>query len=524
MPALKLDAAELAELQHDLGEFATDPLGFVHWAFPWGEGELTGHEGPDTWQADTLELITERVRGGAGVSEAIQIAIASGHGIGKSALVSWIILWAISTFEDTRGVVTANTESQLRTKTWPELSKWHRRFIAGMLFECTATAIYSRDQAHEKTWRIDAIPWSERNTEAFAGLHNQDKRVVLIFDEASSIPDIIWETSEGALTDENTEMVWCVFGNPTRNSGRFRECFGRFKHRWITRQIDSRTARMTNKTQLAQWIADYGEDSDFARIRVRGIFPRAGSTQFIGSDLLDGAMSEEREPRASIHDPLVLGVDVARFGDDESTIVIRKGRDARTHPPIKLRVDTMALASKVAETANFYRADAVFVDGGGVGGGVVDRLRQLKVPHVFDIQFGGSADRSMPGMEKARYANKAAEMWGWMREWLKGGCLPIDDQDFRAQLEGREYGYVLIQGEEAIALEKKADMKKRGLSSPDIADGLALTFAYHVNRSTTAGRAAAGATPLVQSEYDPYADANAHGSRVLAEFDPYRDT
>lgn len=523
MPALKIDPLDLAALQADLGGYALDPLGFVHWAFTWGEGELAAHAGPDDWQKETLELIGERVRGGAGVSEAVQIATASGHGIGKSALVAWVILWAISTFEDTRGVVTANTESQLRTKTWAELSKWHRRCLPGLLFECTATAIYSRDPKHEKTWRIDAVPWSERNTEAFAGLHNQDKRVVLIFDEASAIPDIIWETAEGALTDENTELFWLVFGNPTRNSGRFRECFGRFKHRWVTRQIDSRTARMTNKAQLEQWIRDYGEDSDFARIRVRGVFPRAGSTQFIGSDLVDGAMSEEREPRASIYDPLVLGVDVARFGDDESVIFIRKGRDGRTHAPLKRRgIDTMQLASLVSEQAAFYKADAVFVDGGGIGGGVVDRLRQLRVPNIFDVQFGGVSDRGMPGAEQTRYANKSAEMWGWMREWLKGGTLPEDDQDLRSQLEGREYGYVLLQGLEAVALEKKADMKKRGLSSPDIADALALTFAYHVNRSQLAGHAAAGNTPRVQSEYDPYNEQRV--PLVQTEFNPYLDT
>lgn len=524
MAALDIAVTDLDEMLAMCARYSKDPLGFVRWAFEWNEGELAGHVGPDTWQAETLQVIGERLASGEiSVSQAVQIAVASGHGIGKSALVAWIILWAISTFEDTRGVVTANTESQLRTKTWAELAKWHRRCITNMLFECTATAIYSRDPAHEKTWRIDAAPWSERNTEAFAGLHNQDRRVLLIFDEASSIPDVIFETAEGALTDENTEIVWCVFGNPTRNTGRFRECFGRFKHRWITRQIDSRTARMTNKAQLEQWCKDYGEDSDFVRIRVRGVFPRAGSTQFIGSDLVDGAMT--REARADVYDPLVLGVDVGRFGDDESVIYIRKGRDGRTHPPLKFRgLDTMQLAAKVSEQFNFYRADAVFVDGGGVGGGVVDRLRQLRVP-VFDIQFGGSADRSMPGAEQTRYVNKRAEMWGWMREWLKGGAIPAEDQDMRSQLEGCEYGYVLLQGNECVALEKKADMKKRGLSSPDIADALALTFAYPVQKNMSAGRAAAGTTPRVQHDYDPYEHVSAQGSagdhRVQREFDPF---
>ena len=502
MAALDLSEADLTEIIEHCALFSRDPLGFVLWAFDWGEGELEGHEGPDTWQIEILRDIGEGLKAGElSISQAVQIAVASGHGIGKSALVAWIILWAICTFEDCRGVVTANTESQLKTKTWAELSKWYRRCICANLFELTATALFSRDPAHEKTWRIDMAPWSERNTEAFAGLHNKDKRVLLVFDEASAIPTIIWETSEGALTDENTEIIWCAFGNPTRNTGRFRECFGRFRHRWIHKQIDSRTARMTNKAQLDQWVKDYGEDSDFVRVRVRGVFPRAGTTQFIGSDLVSEAAT--RESGATLYDPLILGVDVARFGDDQSVICIRKGRDARTHGFLKFSgLDTMSFASRVAEQYEFYRADAVFVDGGGVGGGVVDRLRQLRVP-VVEVQFGGTADRSNPGADQNVYANKRAEMWGWMREWLKGGAIP-DEPDLKAELEGVEYGHVMLTGREAIQLESKKDMKKRGLPSPDAADALALTFAYPVQPNANAGRAAANRTPTVQHEYDPY--------------------
>ena len=505
MAALDLAEADLNEIVERCAQYSRDPLGFVLWAFDWGEGELAGHEGPDGWQIDILTEIGNGLKGGEiTLSQAVQIAVASGHGIGKSALVAWVILWAICTFEDCRGVVTANTEAQLKTKTWAELSKWYRRCICSSLFELTATALFSRDPNHEKTWRIDMAPWSERNTEAFAGLHNQDKRVLLVFDEASAIPDIIWETSEGALTDENTEIVWCVFGNPTRNSGRFRECFGRFRHRWIHKQIDSRTARMTNKAQLEQWVKDYGEDSDFVRVRVRGVFPRAGTTQFISSDLVAGAAAQEAA--AGVYDPLILGVDVARFGDDESVICIRKGRDARTHGFLKFRgIDTMQLASRVSEQYEFYRADAVFVDGGGVGGGVVDRLRQLRVP-VIEVQFGGASDRSNMGADQNVYANKRAEMWGWMREWLKGGAIP-DEPDLKAELEGVEYGYVLHDGREAIQLESKKDMKKRGLPSPDAADALALTFAYPVQPNANAGRAAANRTAQVQHDYDPYAGA-----------------
>src|SRR5262245_19610118 len=147
----------LEALAEDLGRLTGDPLAWVMWAFPWGEpgSELEHRAGPESWQADILRAIRD---GLLTPNEAIQLAVASGHGVGKSALVAWVILWSISTFEDTRGVVTANTESQLKTKTWAELGKWHALFLARDLFKLTATAIYERE--HERTWRIDMIPWS----------------------------------------------------------------------------------------------------------------------------------------------------------------------------------------------------------------------------------------------------------------------------------------------------------------------------------------------------------------------------
>lgn len=501
MSAATAVEADLIEL---IASTSKDPLLFVKRAFPWKEpGELAEHEGPDVWQTEILTNIRD---GLLDINKAIQIAVASGHGPGKSALVSWVILWALSTHEDTRGVVTANTETQLRTKTWAELARWHRLFIARHWFSFTATSIYSVDPAHEKTWRIDAIAWSERNTEAFAGLHNQGKRIVVLFDEASAIPDIIWETTEGALTDRETEIIWGCFGNPTRNTGRFRECFGRFRHRWITKQVDSRTARLTNKAQIAQWIKDYGEDSDFVRVRVRGVFPRAGSMQFISSEVAEGAASEEREAAHHISDPRVMGVDVARFGDDQTVICIRIGRDARSIPAIKLRgADTMHVAARIVEEAQRHRVDAIFVDGGGVGGGVVDRLRYLRQP-VFEVQFGGKPDRSSSTQEGATvYFNKRAEIWGTMRDWLAGGTIP-DDPELIADLTGVEYGYTLKDGKDAIQLERKADMKKRGLASPDNGDALALTFSYPVQHSDHTQALQTGS--MHQYEFDPYARAS----------------
>ena len=218
----------------------------------------------------------------------------------------------------------------------------------------------------------------------------------MIFDEASAIVDKIWEVSEGALTDEATEIIWLAFGNPTRNTGRFRECFGRFRHRWDHGHIDSRLVEGTNEAQLEQWVRDYGEDSDFVRVRVKGVFPHAGSMQFISSALVELAMSSERAPRATRYDPLIMGVDVARFGDDRSVIRFRRGRDGRSMRPIKLRgVDTMQLAARIADENARYPCDAIFIDGGGVGGGVVDRCRQLGL-RVIEVQFGARSVSGLP--------------------------------------------------------------------------------------------------------------------------------
>lgn len=486
-------------LLEDLAKLSGDPLRWVYWAFPWGEEgtELANFSGPDTWQIEVLSRIRDGLLTPA---EAIQHATTSGHGVGKSALVAWIILWALSTFPDTRGVVTANTENQLRTKTWVELAKWYRLFIAKELFSYEATRIRSVDPDHEDTWRVDMIPWSERNVEAFAGLHNKGRRILVVFDEASAIPDNIWETTEGALTDEDTEILWLVFGNPTRNVGRFRECFpgGKHAYSWTSTKVDSRSVRVTNKSQIAKWAAAYGEDSDFFRVRVKGEFPRVGAMEFISREAAAAASARDLiEEHPSV--ALVLGVDVARFGDDETVLSFRKGRDARSVPAIRLRgLDTMQVAAKVQEQVKLYGVSAVFIDGGGVGGGVVDRLRQLRID-VVEVQFGAKSDRANLLDPNIKYLNKRSEMWGAMRDWLSTGAIE-SAEDLIEQLAAPQYGF--SGPEDAIMLEKKSDMKKRGVASPDWADALALTFAYPVEPidSDRRGRPKAA---VADYEYDP---------------------
>lgn len=487
---IEIDDSTLDEVVAFLAQFSGDPDAFVRAVFPWGEGELANRTGPEPWQSALLL----RVRDGLSPTNAVLEAVASGHGVGKSTLVSWLILWALSTATDTRGVVTANTEVQLKTKTWAELAKWYRLFIGRELFKLEATSMFSIDPDRAKTWRVDMIPWSERNPEAFAGLHNQGRRVFLIYDEASSIPDIIWETSEGFLSDEFTERMWFVFGNPTRSTGRFREAFD--DPRWHATQVDSREISFTNKTQIAQWASAYGDDSDFFRVRVKGVFPRVGASEFIPAYLVAQARISMVE--INRFDPLVLGCDIARFGDDETVIAIRKGRDARSIPSIRLRgMDTMAVAGRIVEIAQAYRADAIFIDGGGVGGGVVDRCRQLRLD-VFDVQFGAKPNHAEMLARSERYANKRAEMWGALRAWMSDGAIE-DDDTLAEQLLSPSYGF---NARDEIQLERKEDMKKRGAASPDWADALALTFAWPVMPNISAG--SEFPRPIIEDDYDPF--------------------
>jgi len=468
-------------------------------AFPWREvgSRLEHFSGPNPWQRSLLERIRDGLITPAG---AIQEAIASGHGVGKSAVVSWIIKWGIDTLPDSRGVVTANTEPQLKGKTWAELGKWHALSITSEVFKLTATAYFHPD--YERTWRLDMVPWSKNNPEAFAGLHNQGRRIILIFDEASAIEDVIWETSEGALTDKDTQIVWCVFGNPTRNTGRFRDCFegGKFEHQWNTIHVDSRSIDFTNKDQINKWLAGYGDDSDFARIRVKGEFPRVGEMEFFNAqDVQDAAT---RDTVSGLSDPMALGVDVARYGKNASVIYPRKGRDARTYARQRFQgVSTTQLADKIFETNFQYHADGIMIDGGGVGGGVVDQVRHRAL-YCFEVQFGSKDDTPHHawGSDGERYANKRSGMYGALRAWLKTGMIP-DDPDLKKQFASIKY---TINRRDEIQLISKDDMLKidPDLELDDI-DALALTFAHAIAPSALAG--GYHQRPTVEHEYDPIA-------------------
>lgn len=462
-------AGEELELARDIGSYSLDPPGLVMYAFPWASDKLKT-PGPRTWQSDILAKIKVHLDDPATRFQPLQIAVASGHGIGKSALIAMIMEWAQSTCEDCKIIATAGTGTQLATKTVPEVQKWFRMAVNSHWWDINATSIRVKDPLHQAMWRTDFITWSLQKTEAFAGMHNQGKRIVIIFDEASSIDDQIWEVVEGALTDEDTEIIWIAFGNPTRNSGEFyRAITG--ANRWIKRQIDSRTVEGTNKALLDAQIKEWGEDSDRARVRIRGEFPRGGSTQFISGEVV--ALARKRIVVGYEKMPKILGVDVARFGDDRSVIFKRQGRLSLIAGKF-YGIDTQKLGGLVQEAIDREKPDAVVIDGDGIGGSVFDFLKARGYDRkTLLYEFHGGATPSDPH----KYLNRRAEIWGDMRDWLDGGQIP-DEPEMETDLTGPDYGYHPTKG--CLVLETKDEMKSRSIDSPDLGDALAMTFAVKV--------------------------------------------
>lgn len=511
---MALDADQ--QLAKQIAQFYDDPLGYVMFMFPWDtdptiqmveldepyRSKYNCQYGPDKWACEFLDRLGEEIKqrkfNGKDAVAPIRFSTASGHGIGKSTLVSWLIMFILDTRPYSMGVVTANTSDQLRTKTWAEVAKWHHLALSSHFWDYVnsrGNMSLSRRGSKEvkQKWRCDAHTARAENSESFQGLHAANSSAFYIFDEASGIEDPIWEARFGGATDG--EPMSFDFGNPTRKSGYFYEnTVGKYKHRHIVRQIDSRDVKITNKGYIEQLRQDWGETSDLFKVKVKGEFPSVASVQFISSDLVTDAMN--RIAVSDKNDPLLIGVDIARFGDNDTVIFPRIGMDARSFPYKRYnRLDTVQVVEKVIEAIREFQAlgkkvSGLFVDGGGLGAGPVDMLRRLGY-NPIDVNFGKSAiDR--------RYSLWGDQMWGNLKEALPRLALP-KDEDLKMQLTQREYG---IKDNGKISLESKRDMQQRNVSSPDIADALVLTFAQEVSTDTFNNLFTTNPI-FAKSEYDP---------------------
>jgi hypothetical protein len=364
-------------------------------------------------------------------------------------------------------------------------------------FTLTATALFNKQ--YERTWRTDAKPWTERNMEAFSGVHNFRKRVLIVFDECSMIPEPIWRATSAMLSDAETEIIWCVFGNPTRIDGVFPTLFpgGAQRSLWWTLNIDSRTVTLTDKAAIQEKLDLYGAESNYAKSHVYGRFPSATETTLIPQDRVEVAAAR-RDVSAHYADSVILGVDVASgHGASLSVVAVRQGHDARTlGGQFKFAgVDPNALVYEVAAIAGKVNPAAIFVDATGVGSGVVPRLRELGYP-AHPVNLGGRA----PAEGDIRCANMRAYCWTEMAAWLKFGAI-VNEAELKAQLCAPAFSETA----RGVVIEKKEHMAERGLVSPDCADALSLTFAYPVTTSAM-GELLGGGDHQVTSEWNPFSE------------------
>ena len=311
-----------------------NPLAFVMYVFPWGEKgtPLEHFHGPRKWQREVLQQIAEHIKSNNGRVDfnTLRLAVSSGRGIGKSALVSWVTIWMLSTRIGSTTIISANSESQLRSITWAEITKWLAMSMNSHWFEVSATRVMPAKWLTElverdlkkgtRYWGVEGRLWSAENPDAYAGVHNFDG-VMVIFDEASGIDDAIWAVTSGFFTENTPNRFWCCFSNPRRNSGYFYECFNSKRDFWATKVVDARTVEGTDKATYEQIIEEYGPDSSQAYVEVYGQFPNASDDQFISIQLVDDAMQREKYKDESA--PIVIGVDPARFGADNTVIAVR---------------------------------------------------------------------------------------------------------------------------------------------------------------------------------------------------------
>jgi hypothetical protein len=456
---------------------------FVMFSYPWGEKNtpLENALGPRIWQRDQLNRMTDAIGKNklalakGDPPEVYRLAVCSGRGPGKSAFLSWCAHWMMSCQLGSSTVVTANTAAQLVAKTFAEIGTWSSMFIANYWFERNQTkvtpapwfadAVNKARKIDSQYYYIDGVLWNEDNPHAFAGVHNP-RGMMLLFDEASGIPEPIWTVSSGFFTDLSPYRFWFVFSNGRANTGAFYECFnGQARDLWNGIQIDARTVEGLDKKVFEGIIQQYGEDSDEARVEVKGEFPKQGENQFISRGVVQEAQKRVLE-RYDDHAALLMGVDPARFGNDSTVISFRRGRDARSIPQVVLKgLDNMAVANKCAELIDLYQPDGVFIDA-GAGAGIIDRLKERGYRRIFEVWFGSAS--STP-----EYADHRTELWGKMREWLSGALLP-EDRFLENDLCGPRYEF--SGREDKIRLESKEKMKTRALASPDRADSLACTF------------------------------------------------
>lgn len=440
-----------------------DPVGYVE--------EVLGGR-PKKWQKIFLRKIAAGVR---------RISVRAGHGVGKSTACAWAVSWFKTTRFPQKTVITAPTAAQLFDALFSEIKSWEAKLPPSVreLFEVFSEHIQHRSAPDDSF--VSARTSSSERPEAMSGVHSA--HVLLICDEASAIPESVYESATGSMSSHSCTMI--LISNPTRNSGLFFKTHHALRGSWETMAVsclDPDLADMVSPDFAKQIAETYGENSNAYRVRVLGEFPEREDDVLIAAELVDAAMI--RDVFHDVTQPLRYGVDVARFGDDRSALCKRQGNVVPE--PIKTwhGNDLMATVGRIVAETKLDRPHnpkeiEICVDTIGVGGGVADRLRELGY-NVRDV----NVSESSPMREDA--AKLRDECWLAVRDWLntRATKLPKDDE-LRQELCSPTYAF-LSNGKTKV--ESKQELKKRGLRSPDKADSLCLTFAGEA--AVVGGRAA----------------------------------
>lgn len=407
---------------------------------------------PLQWQRDFLSAAARGER---------RISIRAGHGVGKSTACAWLVIWHMVTRLPQKSVCTAPTAPQLFDALFAEIKAQLRKLppFIQELFDTTSERIVLK-AAPESSF-VSARTSSKERPEALAGIHSE--HVLLIADEASAIPEEIFEAAAGSMSGEHALTV--LIGNPTRNSGLFYQTHHALKSDWFTMHVNCEDVPFVSRDFIKQIASTYGEGSNAYRVRVLGEFSVAEDDTMISAELVDAAMV--RDVAWDDNPPLIYGLDVARFGDDASVLVKRRGNIV-TEVKMWRGLDLMQLTGAVVNEANLDRPAEICVDSIGLGAGVSDRLRELGQP-ARDVNVAESASMN------ASADRLRDDLWLQMRDWLaQRACKLPQDPDLRMDLVSPRFSFT---SSGKVKLESKAELKKRLRRSPDRADALALTFA-----------------------------------------------
>jgi hypothetical protein len=459
---------KLAEAQR---RFATDPVFFV---------QTVLQAEPSDQQKEILNAV---------VQPGCRVTVRSGHGTGKTACFSWLILWHVCCFEDSRVFVTAPSAPQLFATLWKEVAKWHDHMLPWYKdqIEVTGDEVRYKDKPHDRfavarTARMDSPT-------GLQGAHATN--MLFLVDEAAGVPEPIFDTIRGAMSTAGSRMV--LAGNPTALNGFFyRTHCEEVARLWHKIALSGLNAPKVDRKFIEEIVADAGEDSDEYRIRILGEFPRVEASQLISPSLVDASAKRILLPENYDFNAVILGVDVAWMGNDRSCIYMRQGLFSRCLG-VYSRMDNMTLADRVAQFIEDYKADGVFIDTGW-GSGVIDRLRQLKYI-VHGVNFGGVANNEV------RYHNKRSEIWFELRKWLEDGGAVEESESLKNDLISPRYGQT---AKGKILLESKDAMRRRGIKSPDVGDALAMTFSSRVNKRVGGVLSTHNLKAVAKSDFDPF--------------------